>query len=359
MPKDICYGKTLRKSFARSTEIQDMPNLLEIQKKSYKWFLDTGLREVFRDVDAVTDYSGNLELSFVDYSMDEKPKYSEEECKARDATYAAPLKVSVRLRNKETEEIKEQEIFMGDFPLMTDGGTFVINGAERVIVSQIVRSPGVYYDKKTDKAQISTYGTTVIPYHGAWLEYETDANDLFYVRIDKNRKLPVTLFLKAMGRYDADKPCTWLSCLPDPVAGCVTSEQLKEVFANDERIPWARNVVCPIDKIYENGVKLHSRSYVVIMTRGHALDAEAVRVTEGMPGAYYGMIGSRSKIAAVRAKLLAEGVNAAHLDRIYQPIGLPIKAETPNEIAVSIMSEIIAVKYGADVKRLRGETAAR
>ena len=236
MPKDICYGKTLRKSFARSAEIQDMPNLLEIQKKSYKWFLDTGLREVFRDVDAVTDYSGNLELSFVDYSMDEKPKYSEEECKARDATYAAPLKVSVRLRNKETEEIKEQEIFMGDFPLMTDGGTFVINGAERVIVSQIVRSPGVYYDKKTDKAQISTYGTTVIPYHGAWLEYETDANDLFYVRIDKNRKLPVTLFLKAMGRYDADKPCTWLSCLPDPVAGCVTSEQLKEVFANDERI---------------------------------------------------------------------------------------------------------------------------
>ena len=228
MPKDICYGKTLRKSFARSTEIQDMPNLLEIQKKSYKWFLDTGLREVFRDVDAVTDYSGNLELSFVDYSMDEKPKYSEEECKARDATYAAPLKVSVRLRNKETEEIKEQEIFMGDFPLMTDGGTFVINGAERVIVSQIVRSPGVYYDKKTDKAQISTYGTTVIPYHGAWLEYETDANDLFYVRIDKNRKLPVTLFLKAMGRYDADKPYTWLSCLPDPVAGCVTSEQLKD-----------------------------------------------------------------------------------------------------------------------------------
>ena len=130
-------------------------------------------------------------------------------------------------------------------------------------------------------------------------------------------------------------------------------------FANDERIPWARNVVCPIDKIYENGVKLHSRSYVVIMTRGHALDAEAVRVTEGQPGAYYGMIGSRSKIAAVRAKLLAKGVSAAHLDRIYQPIGLPIKAETPNEIAVSIMSEIIAVKYGADVKRLRGETAAR
>ena len=236
MPQDVYYGKTLRKSFARSTEIQDMPNLLEIQKKSYQWFLDTGLREVFRDVQSVTDYSGNLELSFVDYSMDDKPKYSIEECKARDATYAAPLKVSVRLRNRETEEIKEQEIFMGDFPLMTPGGTFVINGAERVIVSQIVRSPGVYYDKKTDKTQVSTYGTTVIPYHGAWLEYETDANDLFYVRIDKNRKLPVTLFLKAVGRYDADKPHTWLTCLPDPVAGCVTTEQLKQVFAEDERI---------------------------------------------------------------------------------------------------------------------------
>ena len=199
MPKDVLYGKTLRKSFARYEEIQDMPNLLEIQKKSYKWFLETGLREVFRDTDAVTDYSGNLELSFVDYSMDEKPKYTEEECKARDATYAAPLKVSVRLRNLETEEIKEQEIFMGDFPLMTAGGTFIINGAERVIVSQIVRSPGVYYDKTTDRSMTSIYAATVIPYHGAWLEYETDANDIFYVRIDKNRKIPVSILIRALG----------------------------------------------------------------------------------------------------------------------------------------------------------------
>ena len=179
MPKAVTYGKTERMSFARHEEIQSMPNLLEIQKNSYKWFLEEGLRDVFRDVDVITDYSGNLELRFVDYSMDENPKYTEEECKARDATYAAPLKVSVRLRNKETEEIKEQEIFMGDFPIMTPSGTFVINGAERVIVSQIVRSPGVYYDKKTDKAYNSTYGTTVIPYHGAWLEYETDLNDIF------------------------------------------------------------------------------------------------------------------------------------------------------------------------------------
>ena len=236
MPKDVLYGKTLRKSFARYEEIQDMHNLLEIQKKSYKWFLETGLREVFRDTDAVTDYSGNLELSFVDYSMDEKPKYSEEECKARDATYAAPLKVSVRLRNLETEEIKEQEIFMGDFPLMTAGGTFIINGAERVIVSQIVRSPGVYYDKTTDRSMTSLYAATVIPYHGAWLEYETDANDVFYVRIDKNRKLPITWFLKAMGRYDETKPETWLSCTPDTIVGATTNERLKEIFGDDERI---------------------------------------------------------------------------------------------------------------------------
>ena len=236
MPKDVLYGKTLRKSFARYEEIQDMPNLLEIQKKSYKWFLETGLREVFRDTEAVTDYSGNLELSFVDYSLDEKPRYTEEECKARDATYNAPLKVSVRLRNLETEEIKEQEIFMGDFPLMTAGGTFIINGAERVIVSQIVRSPGVYYDKTTDRSMTSLYSSTVIPYHGAWLEYETDANDVFYVRIDKNRKLPITWFLKAMGAYDENKPETWLSCTPDTIVGAVTNERLKEIFGEDERI---------------------------------------------------------------------------------------------------------------------------
>ena len=205
MVKDVYYGKTLRKSFARHEEILDMPNLLEVQKNSYQWFLDTGLREVFKDVASITDYAGNLELSFIDYSMDEPPKYSVEECKARDATYAAPIKVRVRLRNKETEEIKEQEIFMGDFPLMTKGGTFVINGAERVIVSQIVRSPGIYYSRTEDKAGAVTYATTVIPYRGAWLEYETDPSDVFYVRIDKNRKLPITCLIRAVGpRTDAE-----------------------------------------------------------------------------------------------------------------------------------------------------------
>ncbi|MBE6998410.1 MAG: DNA-directed RNA polymerase subunit beta, partial [Ruminococcaceae bacterium] len=235
MPKDVYYGKTLRKSFARTPEIQEMPHLLEVQKNSYQWFLETGLKEVFDEVESVTDYSGNLELSFVSYSMNENPKYSEQECKARDATYAAPLKVGVRLRNKETEEIKEQEIFMGDFPIMTAGGTFIINGAERVIVSQIVRSPGIYFDKTTDKALISVYATTIIPYHGAWLEFETDANDVFYVRIDKNRKIPVTWLLKAMGRYDENDPSTWLSCC-DTVAGCVTNEMIKEIFGDDVRL---------------------------------------------------------------------------------------------------------------------------
>ena len=214
--KDVMYGKTKRKSFARYQEILDMPNLLEVQKNSYQWFLDTGLREVFRDVEAITDYAGNLELSFIDYSMDEKPKYDVEECKARDATYAAPIKVKVRLRNKETEEIKEQEIFMGDFPLMTKGGTFVINGAERVIVSQIVRSPGIYYSRTEDKSGAVTYATTVIPYRGAWLEYETDLSNVFYVRIDKNRKLPITCLIRAVGPK--------------------TDAEIIEMFGEDERI---------------------------------------------------------------------------------------------------------------------------
>ena len=200
MAKDKYYGKTLRKNFARYEEVVSMPNLLEIQKTSYQEFLDTGLREVFADVGAISDYQGNLELTFIDYKMDEKPKYDVEECKARDANYAAPLKVKVRLRNKETEEIKEQEIFMGDFPLMTQSGTFIVNGAERVVVSQIVRSPGVYYGHEVDiKTDLPILTSQVIPQRGAWLEYETDANELFWVRIDKNRKIPVTCLIRALG----------------------------------------------------------------------------------------------------------------------------------------------------------------
>ena len=206
MAKDKMYGKTLRKNFARHEEIVEMPILLALQKKSYQWFLDTGLREVFSDVASISNYAGNLELSFIDYKMDEAPKYDVLECKARDATYAAPLKVSVRLYNKETGEIKEQEIFMGDFPLMTESGTFVINGAERVVVSQLVRSPGIYYGKEIDlKTDLPLLTSTVIPYRGAWLEYETDANEMFWVRIDKNRKIPITELVRAIGfKTDAE-----------------------------------------------------------------------------------------------------------------------------------------------------------
>ena len=214
--KDVMMGKTPRKSFAKQEQILELPNMLKIQKDSYEWFLREGLREVFRDVDTITDYTGNLELSFLDYSMNEPPKYSVEECKERDATYAKPIKVRVRLHNKETDEIKEQEIFMGDFPLMTNGGTFVINGAERVIVSQIVRSPGVYFGDEVDKTDQHIYSATVIPYRGAWLEYETDFNNVFWVRIDKNRKLPVTTFIRALGLG--------------------SNEQIIEFFGDDERV---------------------------------------------------------------------------------------------------------------------------
>ena len=216
MVKDVMFGKTMRKSYAKYEEILEIPNMLKIQKDSYQWFLETGLREVFKDVGTITDFSGKLELSFLDYTMEEKAKYTIEECRERDATYAKPIKVRVRLRNTETDEIKEQEIFMGDFPVMTNGGTFVINGAERVIISQIVRSPGMYYGHEVDKADQHTYTATVIPYRGAWLEYETDNSNVFWVRIDKNRKLPITCLIRALGVQ--------------------TDEQIKALFGEDERI---------------------------------------------------------------------------------------------------------------------------
>ena len=225
MAKDKMYGKTLRKNFARHEEIMEMPNLLELQKKSYRWFLDEGLQEVFTDVASITNYAGNLELSFIGYKMDEAPKYDVEECKARDATYAAPLKVNVRLYNNQTQEIKEQEIFMGDVPLMTQSGTFVINGAERVVVSQIVRSPGVYYGKEIDlKTDLPLLTSTVIPYRGAWLEYETDASEVFWVRIDKNRKIPITELIRAIGGQ------------AEQYADLKTDTGILDLFGDDDRI---------------------------------------------------------------------------------------------------------------------------
>ncbi|MBQ3052188.1 MAG: DNA-directed RNA polymerase subunit beta [Clostridia bacterium] len=204
-------------TFSKINEVIDMPNLIEIQKDSYKWFVEEGLKEVFRDMSAITDYSGNLQLSFVDYRMDDKPKYDVTECKARDTTYAAPLRVTARLINNETGEIKESEVSMGDFPLMTESGTFVINGAERAIVSQLVRSPGAYYAEKVDeKTGKRLFSSTIIPNRGAWLEYETSVSDALYVRIDKNRKLPITTFIRALG--------------------VATNEQIRELFGEDERL---------------------------------------------------------------------------------------------------------------------------
>ena len=197
--KPVKLGRNTRMSFAKINEVMEMPNLIEVQKNSYNWFLDVGLREVFRDIDEITDYTGNLVLDFIDYRMEKTPKYSVKECKERDATYAVRLMVTARLLNKETGEIKINEIYMGDFPKMTDSGTFVINGAERVIISQLVRSPGVYFDMTRDKTGKKLFTSTIIPNRGAWLEYETDQNNIFYVRIDKNRKLPVTTLIRALG----------------------------------------------------------------------------------------------------------------------------------------------------------------
>ena len=199
MVHEVEVGKNVRLSYSKIKEGLDMPNLIEVQKDSYKWFLEEGLKEIFHDISPITDHAGKLVLEFFDYRLDYNSKYSVEECKERDTKYAAPLRVSVRLINTETGEIKEQEIFMGDFPLMTEQGTFVINGAERVIVSQLVRSPGIYYEFERDKTGKPLYSSTVIPYRGAWLEYETDSNDVFSVRIDRTRKLPVTVLLRAMG----------------------------------------------------------------------------------------------------------------------------------------------------------------
>ena len=205
MVHPVQVGKRTRMSFAKVKDVTEMPNLIEVQLDSYEWFLREGLLEVFDDVNPISNFTGNLVLEFVDYKLDmDNIKYSVEECKERDCTYAAPLKVSVRLTNNETGEIKEQEVFMGDFPLMTEQGTFIINGAERVVVSQLVRSPGVYYSNTIDKSGKKLFASTVIPNRGAWLEYETDSNDVIYVRIDKTRKLPISILARAMG-YGSDQ----------------------------------------------------------------------------------------------------------------------------------------------------------
>ena len=216
MVKDVKHEKCVRKTFAKTDEAIEMPNLIQVQKDSYNWFVEEGLGEVLSDISPIIDYTGNLVLEFFDYYMEDTTKYSLEEAKERDATYSTRLHVKVRLINRETGEIKEQEIYLGDFPLMTDSGTFVINGAERVVVSQLVRSPGCYYESSYDKIGKKIFTSTVMPIRGAWIEYETDSNDIFYVRVDRTRKLPVTSLLRAIG--------------------LVTDEQIIDLFGEEAKL---------------------------------------------------------------------------------------------------------------------------
>src|SRR5665647_258179 len=216
MPQPVKVGRRTRMSYSKIHEVAEMPNLIQIQTESYDWFIKEGLREVFEDISPIKDYAGNLVLEFMDYSLKDSPKYEQEECKERDVTYAAPLKVKVRLVNKETGEVKEQEVFMGDFPLMTEKGTFIYNGAERVVVTQLVRSPGPYYNVETDKSNNKLYSTTIIPNRGAWLEYETDSNEIISVRVDRTRKQPATTLIRALG--------------------IGTDQEILEIFGDDPRL---------------------------------------------------------------------------------------------------------------------------
>lgn len=216
MVHPVQYGLRTRQSFSKIKEVLEMPNLLEVQLDSYKWFIEKGLQEVFDDIHEITDYTGNLVLQFVDYAIEGEPKYSIEECKERDQTYYVPLKVRVRLINKEKNEVKEQKVYMADLHKMTDTGTFIVNGAERVIVSQLVRSPGAYYTLTRDKLGKKLYSAQVIPNRGAWLEYESDSNDIMYVKIDRTRKLPITALLRAFGLG--------------------SNEEILEVFGDDYRL---------------------------------------------------------------------------------------------------------------------------
>ena len=233
MPDPVKIGKKTRMSYSKINEVAAMPNLIQIQTESYNWFIEEGLREVFEDISPIKDYAGNLVLEFIDYSLTDQPKYDQEECKERDVTYAAPLKVKVRLVNKETGEVKEQEVFMGDFPLMTEKGTFIYNGAERVVVTQLVRSPGPYYSVSVDKSNNKLFSTTIIPNRGAWLEYETDSNEIISVRVDRTRKQPVTTLLRALG--------------------FATDQEIVEILGEDERL--RKTIDKDPTKNYEDGLK--------------------------------------------------------------------------------------------------------
>ena len=325
-------------SYSRQKEVLDMPNLIEVQKDSYQWFLDEGLNEVFDDISPITDYSGHLSLEFVDFVLCvDDAKYTIEECKERDATYAAPLKVKVRLHNHETDEINEHDIFMGDLPLMTETGTFVINGAERVIVSQLVRSPGIYYAIGHDKIGKKLFSCTVIPNRGAWLEYETDSNDVFYVRVDRNRKVPITVLIRALG-YG-------------------TNAQIQELFGEEPKIiaSFAKD---PSDNYQDGLLELYKK-----LRPGEPLSVESAEsLVNSMffdPRRYdlakVGRYKFNKKLALrnrVAGRTLAEDVVDETTGQIIAEAGTVITEELANEIQNAAIPSILVQTEERNVKVL-------
>jgi len=322
-------------SYSSIDEVMDMPNLIEVQKNSYNWFLEEGLKEVFNDISPITDYSGNLILEFVDYSLDGKPKYNVEECKERDVTYSAPLKVRIRLANKSNNEVKEQEVFMGDFPLMTDQGTFIINGAERVIVSQLVRSPGVYYNESIDKTGKRLHAATVIPNRGAWLEYEMDSNDIMWVRIDRTRKVPITVFLKALGFG--------------------TEQQIESLLGEDERIK--ASLLKDVTKSAEEGLievyrRLRPGEPPTVESAKSLLDAlffDAKRYDLAKVGRYK-FNKKLSLSARLNGQILQDDAIDPRTGEVLAKAGERIKREKAQEIQNAGINEIIVVTEEKPVK---------
>ena len=352
--KPVQLGKTTRMSFGKINEALEMPNLIEVQKNSYKWFLEEGLKEVFRDMSAITDYNGNLVLNFVDYRLDENPKYSVAECKERDVTYAAPLRVKATLWNKETGDVKENEVFMGDFPLMTDSGTFVINGAERVIVSQLVRSPGVYYAFEKDKTGKDLFKTTVIPNRGAWLEYEMDSNDVIYVRIDKNRKIALTTFIRALGlgsdqeiedMFGVDERINQTILQKDPTKN--TEEALLEVYKKlrPGEPPTVDSAIAHINALFFDAkrydlcrfgrYKFNKKLGIASRLSGHYLSRPVANPLTGEILAEEGERVSYSKACEIeQAGVMEAWVNVEHKESYTSPTGEVINRVEQREVKI-------------------------
>ena len=352
--KPVQLGKTTRMSFGKIDEVLKMPNLIEVQKNSYKWFLEEGLKEVFRDMSAITDYNGNLVLNFVDYRLDENPKYSVAECKERDVTYAAPLRVKATLWNKETGDVKENEVFMGDFPLMTDSGTFVINGAERVIVSQLVRSPGVYYAFEKDKTGKDLFKTTVIPNRGAWLEYEMDSNDVIYVRIDKNRKIALTTFIRALGlgsdqeiedMFGVDERINQTILQKDPTKN--TEEALLEVYKKlrPGEPPTVDSAIAHINALFFDAkrydlcrfgrYKFNKKLGIASRLSGHYLSRPVANPLTGEILAEEGERVSYSKACEIeQAGVMEAWVNVEHKESYTSPTGEVINRVEQREVKI-------------------------